>query len=489
MNTILSLLLFLWLLRITANVLSYVHLWWVKEYRFDRMFIHLRTKQGRRIFFIPFRLPPISPKTVVLALITISVLSFLFFTITSPTVLVVFFLDLLTFPLTSLMVGILQVPTFFYHQLQILRAVRKLRAHKNLRVVGITGSFGKTSTKEYLATILATKYKVLKTEASKNSAIGIAEIVLAKLTPSHELFVVEMGAYKQGEIAQMAQMVRPQVGIVTAINPQHQDLFGSLDATMKAKYELISEMPPDSVAICNGDDERVRTIAEWAHGDGKKVWFYTRNHHKLPEWTDNIISAENIKVGQEDLAFTLRIRGERINLSARVLGEHQVSNILAAAACAWACGGMTLKDIAKGVAHIKPYTKTMQPEKSLNGATFINDTFNNNPDAARAALNFLAKTRGKKILVFQPMIELGEFAAEAHERVGCLAAQVCDEIFLTNDNFREFFERGVLTENAEKKVTVASPVETAGKIKQMIGKGDTVLFKGKEAENVLKLLK
>lgn len=478
----------LWLVRIVGNIITYIQLWWVKEYRFDRMLVHLKTRQGSRIFFPPFRLPPKRPKNIVLVILTGTTFILLYFILPFAAIIKLLLLDLLTFSVTGLWVGILQIPTFIYHQMQIQNAVKKIRSHKSLKVIGITGSYGKTSTKEYLATILETKYKVLKTEASKNSPIGIAEVIQQNLKPDHEIFVVEMGAYKGGEIARMVEMVRPSVGIVTAINPQHLDLFGSMEATMEAKYELIAGLPPQGIGIFNGDDEKVRQMAEWAHRENKKAWFYTCSRNKLPKWSEKIISAENIKVGKNDLAFTLKVVDQRFNISANVLGEHQVSNILAAISGTLALSQLSLKEIAYGVRKIKPFTKTMQSIPGINGSIYINDTFNNNPDAAIAALNYLAKTQGKKILVFQPMIELGEYAVASHESVGHLAAQVCDEIFLTNDNFFEDFERGVKSSDPKKEVNVFTPIETAKKIRATIGKDDTVLFKGKQAENVLKLL-
>src|SRR3989344_5223475 len=210
----------LWITRIAGNVLSYAKLWWLKEYRFDRMFIHLRTKQGKQILFIPFHFYHVSPKSILLILLTFLLLAFLYMYVPMTWWLAFLVVDLLTFPVTGLVVSFLTVPTIFVHEWRIWRATSVLRSHTPMMVIGVTGSYGKTSTKEYLSTILSTKYKVLKTEASKNSLIGIAEVVLHDLRPDTEVFVVEMGAYKRGEIARMSEMVRPQIGIVTAINPQ-----------------------------------------------------------------------------------------------------------------------------------------------------------------------------------------------------------------------------------------------------------------------------
>ena len=227
----------LWVIRIIANILSYIHLWYVKEYRFDRMFIHLRTKQGKRFLIIPFRRPPVSLKTIVLFICAVFLEAIIILLLPTGTKLLNFFIaDLLSFPAVSLFVFVFKIPTFLFHLIRISQAVRKLHKHKNMIVVGITGSYGKTSTKEILYTLVSQKYITLKTETSKNSPIAIAERVLSSLSPDHEVFIVEMGAYKRGEIARMCGMVHPQIALLTAINAQHQDLFGSIDTTMNVYF-------------------------------------------------------------------------------------------------------------------------------------------------------------------------------------------------------------------------------------------------------------
>ena len=159
----------LWVIRIIANILSYIHLWYVKEYRFDRMFIHLRTKQGKRLPIIPFRRPPVSFKTTVLFFCTVLMEAIIILFLPTGTKLLNFFIaDLLSFPEVSLFVFVFKIPTFLFHLVRIEQAVRKLRKHKKMMVIGITGSYGKTSTKEIIYTLVSQKYPTLKTETSKN---------------------------------------------------------------------------------------------------------------------------------------------------------------------------------------------------------------------------------------------------------------------------------------------------------------------------------
>lgn len=461
----------IWGIRIVLNILTYAQLWWVKEYRWDRMIIHLRTSQGKRFWWPQQRRPPLSPKSILLVLVSFVFLGYILWITGLPFLLRLGIADLLSFPMTWIFVPILNVPTKVYHKLLISLAALKLRNHKPMTVIGITGSYGKTSVKDYLTAILSRKYTVLKTEASKNSPIGIAEVILKSLKPEHEVFVVEMGAYKIGEIREMAAMVKPQIGIITAINEQHQDLFGSLENTMKAKYELIAGLTGKRIAVMNAGDKRVQTMANWAKKDGCNVW-------------DGKFQITDVKAGFDGLEFTCIFGNEKAKVKAPVIGAYHVSNIFAAIAGAVAAG-MTFKEAATAACGIHPNPKSLSVTPGINGSIYINDTFNNSPDSARADLDVLAWAKGKKFLVFQPMIELGTYAKESHRVVGAYAARICDGIILTNRNFYEDFMEGV---TKTVSVSVLAPDKAAMLLKAKLGKGDAVLFKGKEAEHVLRAL-
>lgn len=471
----------LWTIRILANILSYTQLWRVKEYRYDRMLIHLGTAQGKRLLIPPFKRPPITPKTVLVSGLTAISLVALGGVLPWHILVRFLVLDLLTFPLSIVVVGLVQIPTLVFHEWKIARAIQRLRSMPQLLVIGITGSYGKTSTKEMLAAILSSKYTVLKTEKSRNSPIAIAETVLTTLTPEHAVFIVEMGAYKRGEIARMCAITHPQIGIVTAINEQHQDLFGSIEGTMKAKFELVAGLTGKQVAVMNADNAHVQTMGKWATDGGKRVVWYSKE-------TQAALYATDIRQEKHSLSFMVHYDKHKKAVTVPLIGIHQVSNVLAAIAAALETG-MTFAEVVEGTRHIVAYEKTMQPVKGIRGALFINDTFNNNPDAAIAALNVLATAgTGKKYLVFQPMIELGSFTESAHARVGARAAEVADAIYLTNWNFQDAFVRGVRSVNEDTPVSVLNSHQIAQALETDVKKDDVVLFKGKESEAALKLL-
>lgn len=475
-----------WTIRILSNVLSYVHLWYIKEYRLDRLLIHLGTPQGKRLLFIQSKRPPVSPKTIFLVTVSIIILAEAQLGLPFSFFINLLIIDLLTFPTVSFLVFILKIPTLLYHEWLIYLAVRRLRAHKKLLVIGVTGSYGKTSTKEYLTTILSRQFKVLKTEASKNSPIGIAEIVLKSLSNDHQIFIVEMGAYKTGEIAKMCTIVRPQVGIITAINAQHQDLFKSIKTTMKAKFELIQGLTGKQIAIINADNKYTREMVRWSMAEKKNVWTYSKDG-RIVSGVQQRFFGRSIVSSSTGLNFIADHNKDSQKVEVSVLGQHQVSNILAAIAGSIAVG-MSIKDAALACQDIRPFDKTLEYIPGINGSTFINDTFNNNPDAAKAAIDVLSKGTGRKILVFQPMIELGSYAKNSHEEVGRYASRVCHEIILTNNNFYSWFQKGAKRSASQASVSVLSPKEAARHLSQIVGPDDTVLFKGKESEQVLNLL-
>lgn len=521
-----------YVVRFLYTMPSLVFLWWRKEYRLDRMRIHLQTKQGENVLlgrthivlavlagmsFIPklssyvdillavtffalgasyirsFRSwlwPPLSPKVIVLcSILTIFVL-FVGRFLQIPFLVSLAISDVLLFPVSTLIVFGMSLPTRLYHHIQIQKAVRILRAHKPMHVIGITGSYGKTSVKEYLATILSSKYMTLKTEASKNSPIGIAEVIQKSLLDLHKAFVVEMGAYRPGEIAHMSLMVQPEIGILTAINPQHQDLFGSIETTMKAKYELLQNLVGKKIAIVNLDDEKVVTLAAKAMADGCEVWGWTCKvslHIPFALDEEHIFRVTKCVSDMSGVSFDCQYQKERIHIHAPVLGIHQAGNITASIAGAVA-SGMSFHDAAMAAKKVTSADKVMRAVTGINGSTFIDDTFNNNPDAASAAMKFLGGQKGKKIVVFQPMVELGKYAESSHTDVGALAAKYCDVIILTNSSHKEAFEKGLRSVSSSVPLFVFSPIATSEYIRTHVKKGDVVLFKGKDAEHALHLL-
>lgn len=357
----------------------------------------------------------------------------------------------------------------------IRSAEAKLRA-LHPTVIGITGSYGKTSTKDILAELLGTKYQVAKTPRSFNTLLGICRVVNGDdLRPQHEYFVAEVGAYIPGEIARLSRLLRPKIGIITAIGPQHLERFGSLEAVAKAKYELIQALPQDGLAVLNADDERCRQLARTT--THVPVALYGVRAAPLE---DLFLSAQDQSLTKEGVEFTL-IRpdtGERQRCQTRLLGDHSISNILAAATVALHCG-LSLAEIAGAVKRLSPVPHRLELKRGAGGVTILDDAYNSNPIGARNALQVLSMFNGgQRILVTPGFVELGPIEQEENRRLGETAAQACDVAILVGIDRTRPIREGLLQGGfpADNIVSVAALHEGIVQLRARAKPGDTVLL-------------
>lgn len=340
-------------------------------------------------------------------------------------------------------------------------------------VIGITGSYGKTSTKEILAHILASKYEVLKTPKSFNTLMGISKIIREELQPKHRIFVVEMGAYKPGEIAKLCRLVKPQIGILTAIGPQHLERFKTIDNVAKAKYELIGALPQDGIAVFNGDDPICVQLSQ-------KVAVKTRLYGLSSKTTDLDLLAQNIQVNKDGTQFEIvRDRSEPSQpIRVRLLGQHNVSNILAASAVALECE-LSLKEIAQSLTILPPIEHRLQLIQGPNGVLYLDDAYNSNPVGAAIALDVLASFNSQKFLVTPGMVELGTLEEEEHRRLGRKAATICDYVMLVGKSDRTaWIQMGLNEENfsQDRLFFFDNLDEARHKLRQLVVPGDVILF-------------
>lgn len=356
-------------------------------------------------------------------------------------------------------------------QLLVLLAAQRLRARRDLLVIGITGSYGKTSTKEILAALLGARYPVCKTTGSVNTPVGIARTVLRTLRPEHTVFVVEMGAYTRGNIRELARFVRPRVGVLTAIGEQHLERFGSVEAIAQTKYELIEALPPDGLAVFNADNPGCRALA--AQTRHVRVRTYGLDPAGVPD-----VTATDVCMGPQGTTFTLRAAGHgAVAVTSPLLGRHNVSNVLAAATVALE-HGLTLAEVAAAVGRLEPVPHRLQLLAGQNGVTVIDDAYNANPAGARAALEVLAAFPGRKVLVTPGLVELGPLEAERHAELGRAAAAVCDYIILVGRERTAAIAAGARAAGfpAERLFQVADLPEATARLGRLVAPGDVVLF-------------
>ncbi len=354
----------------------------------------------------------------------------------------------------------------------VLLAARKLRSRPDLVVIGITGSYGKTSTKEILATLLGARYRVLKTSASVNTPVGIARTVLRGLQPEHEVFVVEMGAYVPGNIRELARLARPRIGVLTAVGEQHLERFGSVANIARTKYELIEALPADGLAVFNADNKRCRELAR------QTSHVPVRTYGLEPRGRGPDLTASAIETSPSGTSFTVHApNAEPVRFSTPLLGRHNVSNVLAATTVALELG-LSLAEIAAAARDLAPVPHRLQLIQGEGGVTVIDDAYNSNPAGARAALDVLAELPGRKVLVTPGMVELGERLEQRHEEFGRQAAAVCDYIILVGPRRTAAIAAGARAAGfpADRLFSVPSLKEATAQLGRLLAPGDAVLF-------------
>jgi len=363
----------------------------------------------------------------------------------------------------------------------ISRAKRKRRQFKDLVVIGITGSYGKTSTKEFLATILSQKFNVLKTKEHENSEMGISQCILNELKPEHQVFIVEMGAYNRGGIKLLCDITAPKIGILTGINEQHLATFGSQENIIKTKFELIESLPRDGAAILNCDNRHIRARVE---DPSYKLKVENQIFYSTQEEID--IWAKNISVDKTSISFKVFSKNrESASFTADVLGGFNASNILAAIAAAKELG-MNMKEITKGVKKIKMEQGAMILKKNKLGLNIIDFTYSANLDGVISALDYLKVWPGRRAIIMPCLIELDIASRSVHERIGEKIAEVCElAMVTTKDCFKEI-KKGA-TESKMKPENILleeSPEKILEKVKGFNGENDIILLEGRIAKEI-----
>ena len=408
-----------------------------------------------------------------------------------------------------------------------LRDARKRIKTLHPKVIGITGSYGKTSTKYILHQILSQKFNTLMTPDSYNTPMGICKVIRGDLTAEHEIFIVEMGAYKRGDIRELCDLVSPEIGILTAVGPQHLERFKSIENIAKTKYELIESLPPDGLAVFNNDNEICAELADTLAKQRGESMSHSRPPYLLLRYaverlgTDVQLTATNIQHTDKGLAFTayaaVGMGGwagtrhcpyngidrtahsengtpppgegtydtESVEISTQLLGKHNVSNILAAMGVALACG-MTLEEIREAIANVEPVAHRLQLTAGAGNVTIIDDSFNANPVGAKAALEVLAEIgHGKKVLVTPGMVELGEREYEDNKRFGLQAAEVCDLVILVGPSRTTPILSGLKAANypSQQVIIAMNLVEVRQYLAKLLKPGDVVLFENDLPDN------
>lgn len=343
-------------------------------------------------------------------------------------------------------------------------------------VVGLTGSAGKTGTKDLIAQLLGRIGSTVFTQGSFNNELGLPLTAL-RVAPDTRFLVLEMGARGKGHIAELTEITPPRIGVVLNIGAAHLGEFGSREGTAEAKGELVEALPPEGTAVLNADDPLVRTMA--ARTRARVVWF--------GESEQADVRAEDVRLDRAGRpAFTLVARGGSAPVALRLYGEHQVSNALAAAAVALECG-LDVAAAADALSGARSLSRwRMELTDRPDGVTVINDAYNANPDSMRAALRALAAIGGRgpearrTWAVLGEMRELGEDSLAEHDAVGRLAVRLnISTLVAVGGREAACMELGARNEGSwgEESVLVSDADAAIGLLREQVGPGDVVLVK------------
>jgi len=341
------------------------------------------------------------------------------------------------------------------------------RDRHNVKVIGITGSVGKSTTKELVAAVLSERYNVLKNPGNLNNEIGLP-LSLLNLNSSHQVAVLEMGFYVPGEIKLLCDIAKPAIGVITNIGTVHAERAGSREVIAQGKSELISALLVDGTAILNIDDELVRPMSSLAAG--KVVWYGL--DPSADYWADEIISD-----GLKGIQFRLHYGVKALDVKVPIIGRHSVHTILRAVAVAQSLG-MDMPEIIYALTQDRSQLRLVVTTTS-QGATVIDDSYNASPESTLAALNLLDEIPGRKIAVLGDMLELGQYEKEGHEIVGRRAAEVANWLITVGKLGKTLGEVAVCYNfPAEKVIHFDDVRDVSGYLKTILEPKDVVLIKG-----------
>lgn len=521
-----------WLIRTVASVASLTYYWQLKEYRWDRMSEFLVRQGGfskvftsfhigyllflplplvlddpnlyptfvailllaeslkffHRVFLRKVKRPRLTGKVLLIMgvsmMVLLLVLGGMFLEhplLEKPASLAVVLSLLIVFEmdLHAVFVWMANVASNFMKRRVFEKARKKRERMKDLQVVGITGSFGKTSVKEFLARILEEDFRTLKTAKNTNTEMGIAQTILDHLKNDHEVFVCEMGAYAEGEISICCDMAQPKVALFTGLNEQHVSLFGGIDHTFAAKWELLDSLPSDGVGIFNGESEELKKRLK--SFKGKTI---------VCSLADGEAVAQEVSIKPEGIAFVY----DDQHYEAPLVGGFHVINVLMAVVAAEQLG-MNPQRIAERVKTLRSPDQTLEMIPFDRG-TILDDSYNVNSDGLKAALDHLQQfTNHRKILFFPGIQELGKETERIHAELAEVIADKVDWVFYHDPSSQDFLARESRKHGLGQSHIImdSEPQEMTSQLQRIFAdhadEKFVILFESRGAEKVLEALK
>lgn len=390
----------------------------------------------------------------------------------------IIFLPLITFILLKLM----EWPVSLLKKRIIKKAAQHRDELKNLKVIGITGSFGKTSVKDFLYHFLSFKYgedSVARTDQNENTELGIAQKVIT-LNSKHRFFVCEMGAYHPGEIKRSASLVKPQMGVLTGLNNQHLSLFGSKENIIATKFELIKALPQNGLAIFNGDNEDVVNLY---HKTTIPKLMVTTHRLDLADW-----QAHRIEIDKSSLKFEMASKDENIPMKANLVGRQNIINLMMAGALALKLG-LNSYELSQACTTLKPSARAPKIFNYHRG-NIIDASYSSNVDGAQAHIKHLDLWKGRKVVVSFGFIELGKSKESAYYQLGETLGRGVDLAIFTREKHLDLVKQGVKDVGGKTEIIFTSSFkEIIRRLQEFRKEGDVILFEGRIPIEVINFFK
>ncbi|MFA6304717.1 MAG: UDP-N-acetylmuramoyl-tripeptide--D-alanyl-D-alanine ligase [Patescibacteria group bacterium] len=515
-----------WFIILLKSIIFWVAIWQIKEYRTDRLLDYFSTLDGKKSFFnkayileiltfiiLYFCLPSdqllfkflflififaelfllfkvfvnkslVLPKWTLKArlIILFSFLTCYYFSLISNFSLIFLVFILIVLPLVvSSCVGIIYPFAYFVKNILIKRAKSRIANQSNLKIVGITGSYGKTSVKEISYQFLSKHLPTLKTFKNQNSEIGLAQTILNHSLQNFKVFVAEMAAYKIGEIKKSCQIAPPDVAVITGLDLQHSALFGGLNNIIKAKSEIIHYAKPNACLVLNYDNEFIRDIAL---PQNHPVIRYGINHPVVD------LRAVKISFVNGVQNFTVEYKNQSINCQTSLIGSHNILNILAGMSVGLALG-LDFQDLAQQVAEIKQLDQTLKLVKKQN-LFLLDDSYNANPSGVLSALESLTNFSSPRVVILDDILELGKDSVKIHKQVASALAKVdLEKIILVGKNYCNIIKSQLIALGIKHQVIL---LEKEGEsaivnyLSSIINSNAVVLFEGRRSQKYLKFI-
>lgn len=366
----------------------------------------------------------------------------------------------------------------------VAKARKKLAEVPNLKIIGITGSYGKTTFKEALRTVLEEKYRVIATPENKNTPIGLSRLILDNLSPEFDILIAEMGAYKIGDIKELCQIAHPDLAVLTGINESHLERFKSIKNIIRGKFEIVTNAKSNASVFLNADNDYILDNYKKFVGS-KEVNFYSENKfNRTPFSIKNKIYLPDAKGLEFDIA---EVQGENVigHFKTTLIGDYILGTLMGVIEIALKLK-LTPAEIQRGLNRLEPVSHRLEPVLTTQNVLIIDDSYNGNPAGAREAIKVLARFSDRRKIYLTPgMVEMGKASEKIHRELGENLATVADKVILIKNSVSEYIRGGLLSKGfSEDNLTIYPTADSAhSDIKNILKSGDAIIFQNDWTDN------